>query len=206
LSVKKIKKDEVTIVKTYDNKNKEIGKKEIRKIKEITRDPSFAVIEKVLGRREIEYIVLNKALKEGKEDPKAPIFKRIFGAWGQDEFSEDFKENIFSDSIDLIKLRQIQAETQNRYDQGRLPFEEYEKMVQEQSKAFVAIKDKIERRAMGLVEGYSPQELILQVREFTNRLLKLLDETVNDTGIRRKDIPAELARKIRAGAELPASH
>ncbi len=205
LSKKEIKKDEVTIIKQFDKEGQALGHNEITKRKTVTRDPSFAVIEKVLGRREIEYIVLNKAINEGKEDPNAPLFKRLFGDWGHDELTEHMEENIFSDSIDLIKLRQIQAETQKRFDQGLLPFEEYEKMVQDQSKSYITLKDKIERRAMGLVEGYSPQELILQIRQFTHMLLTQLDETVNDLGIDRADIPAELSRKIKARTEIPAT-
>lgn len=203
---RKVKKNQVKITKLYDKNGKLSGHREETIQKDIVRDPSYYAIEKVLGKREIEYIVLNKAIEAGKEDKDSPIFKRIFGDWGKDNtITDGFEDNIFSDTIDLIKLRQAQLETQNRYDQGRLSFEEWEKMVRDQSKDYVTMKDKIERRAMGLIEGYTPQELIMQIRQFTFMLIHTLEEVVNDIGIDRANIPAELGRKIRQKSELPVA-
>lgn len=207
LSERKVKKSEVKIIKNYDKSGKLLGHKEETIQRDVIRDPSYYAIEKVLGKREIEYIVLSKAIEQGKEDKDSPVFKRIFGDWGKDNVLTDgFEDNIFSDTIDLIKLRQAQLETQKRYDQGRLSFEEWEKMVRDQSKDYVTMKDKIERRAIGLIEGYTPQELIMQIRQFTFMIIQTLEEVINDVGIDRADIPAELGRKIRKKSELSAAN
>ncbi len=205
---REIKKDYVKITKSYDRDKKLIGHKEETVRKTVVRDPSFYAIEKVLGKREIEYIVLNRAIQEGKEDKDAPLFKKIFGEWGKEnsDLLEGFEDNIFSETIDLLKFRHIQSETMTRYNQGRLSFEDWEEMTRKQSKDYLAISDKIERRAMGLIDGYTPHELLLQIKQFTFTVIQSLEEVVNDIAIDRPDIPEAVARKIRQKAEISASN
>ena len=205
LTERKVDRDQVKITKFFDKDGNMTGHKEETIRKTVVRDPSYYAIEKVLGKREIEYIVLNKAIQDGKEDKDSPLFKRMFGDWGEHSRElKGFEDNIFSDTLDLIKLRHIQAETMKRYDQGRLSFEEWELMTRNQSKDYISVKDKIERRAMGLIEGYTPQELLLQIKQFVFMLNKTLEEVVNDIGINRQDIPAELSRKIKQKSALPS--
>jgi len=186
------------IITERDENGNKTGTNEVVEIKKVTRDPNWYAIEKVIGRRELEYLILNKALKDGKADHDAPLFKRIFGQYGKDSITEDWGENIFSESIDLMRIRILQAETQEKYEAGLLPLEEYHDLVTEQSKSFVFIKEKIENRAAKLIEGYTPEEILMQIKNYMFLVVKTIKDVVDDVDIDRKDISDEFARRIKA--------
>ncbi len=186
------------VITDRDGDGNKTGSHEIIEIKKVIRDPNWNAIEKVIGRRELEYLILNKALKDGTTDHDAPLFKRIFGQYGKESISEDWGENILSESIDLMRIRILQAETQEKYEAGLMPLEEYHTLVTEQSKSFVFIKEKIENRAAKLIEGYTPEEILLQIKNYMFLVVKTIKEVVDDVGISRKDISDEFARRIKA--------
>lgn len=197
LSKRIVEVEKKRVITDRDENGNKTGSHEVIEIKKVTRDPAWSAIEKVIGRRDLEYLILNKALKDGATDHDAPLFKRIFGQYGKESISEDWGENIFSESIDLMRIRMLQAETQERYEAGLLPLEEYHDLVTEQSKSFVYIKEKIENRAAKLIEGYTPEEILLQIKNYMFLVIKTLKEVVEDVGIDRKDISDEFARRIK---------
>jgi len=194
------------IYTTRDANGNIIGTKERKEIRKVVRDPNFYAIEKVLGKRELEYLILNKALLEGKEQRDAPLFQQIFGKYGSALKEENWGDNIFSESIDLLRIRYLQAETQRQFENGLISFDEYNRMVTEQSKAYVFIKDNLESRATNLIKGYTPEEIIMQIKRFVFMVIKTIEEVVNDVNVDRKDIPSELARKIKANSELSSKY
>ena len=165
------------------------------------RDPSFAAIEKVIGRKELEYLVLNKALKDGLADPQAPLFEQIFGKWGESVKHEKWGTNPFSDAIDLAKLRILQAETQQRFETGLSSFDEYQDAVISQSKAFHYIKSNMEDRSRKMFGKSSYAEILEEIDQFIQLYINTIEEVINDVGISRKQIPAEVTRRVKERVE-----
>ncbi|MEE9189554.1 MAG: hypothetical protein V3U16_02160, partial [Candidatus Neomarinimicrobiota bacterium] len=101
------------------------------------------------------------------------------------------------DTVDLMKIRSLQAETQQAYEQNALTIEEYSKLCIDQVMNYGKIRNNIEQRAQKLLKGKSFVEIVEESVELIQKMINIVGDVVLNKNIRRNDIPRKVVEEIK---------
>lgn len=177
--------------------------KETTKTRRYIREPNWAAIEKVLGKKDLRNIVMGIA--NNNITTRTNLIKKMFGKWSKsDDLGERWDGNMFNDMIDLMTLRTLQMDTRASFETGELTIEEYSKLVAEQAKTYGYIMHNRESRALKLLKGHSYSDLMDLFKAQIKNISNMVETVCSDVSINRKQIPDEVYNRLQDIPELKA--
>ena len=162
------------------------------KIRRTIREPNFNAIEKVLGKRDLQYLTKINMQKKGNDN--ALILERIFEniLIGNKINSQDLYEL----GIDLLLIRKFQAQTIEAYNQGEMSILEYNNAMEKLSKTFTQIHRNREDIAFRHVGNQTAEENRKQRQDWIYLVYEALHEIVDNENIERSELLKEFQKKM----------
>lgn len=171
-------------------------------IRKHTREPTWAAIEKILGKKELRHIVFSK-IKNGSTVQGIALINSQFNNWIlNDKLSKEWNGSLLNDVLDLLMIRALQAETRQLYEDGELPFETYSTIILNTTKNYGYIAHNRESRALKLLEGKSFAEILDTVKAQLQNWMNVVEAVCNDVSIDRKLIPSEIHKRIKTDKQV----